>query len=66
MKRLGLMLALALTMPLAACDDQPLDPQDQVGPNPVLPAPRQYLFPPMHLAPIVGWKEGENHPWRRD
>ncbi len=59
MKRLGLMLALALTIPLAACDDQPLDPQDQVGPNPVLPAPRQYLFPPMHLAPIVGWKEGE-------
>jgi glucose/arabinose dehydrogenase len=53
------MLALALTMQIAACDDLPLDPQDQVGPNPVLPAPRQYLFPPMHLAPIVGWKEGE-------
>ena len=59
MRRLGPMLALALILPLAACEDPSLDPQDQVGPNPVLPAPRQYLFPPMHLAPIVGWKQGE-------
>jgi glucose/arabinose dehydrogenase len=59
MRRLGPMLALALMLPLVACGDPLLDPQDQVGPNPVLPAPRQYLFPPMHLAPIVGWKEGE-------
>jgi len=59
MKPLGPMLALAFMLPLAACDDPLLDPQDQVGPNPVLPAPRQYLFPPMHLAAIVGWKDGE-------
>ncbi len=59
MKRLGLVLAVALAMPLAACDEPPLDPQDQVGPNPVLPAPRQYLFPPMHLAPIIGWRDGD-------
>jgi glucose/arabinose dehydrogenase len=35
------------------------DPMTQVGPNPVLPQPQQYLFPPMHLARVVGWKEGE-------
>ena len=58
-KWLGPMLAFAFVLPLIACDDQAIDPQDQVGPNPVLPAPRQYLFPPMHLAAIAGWKEGE-------
>ncbi len=35
------------------------DIQSQIGPNPVLPEPQQYLFPPMHLAPVVGWKDGE-------
>jgi glucose/arabinose dehydrogenase len=55
------LLALACTCALAltarGADD--LDPMTQVGPNPVLPEPQQYLFPPMHLAPVVGWKEGE-------
>lgn len=35
------------------------DPMSQVGPNPVLPEPQQYLFPPMKVAKIVGWKDGE-------
>ncbi len=35
------------------------DVRTQIGPNPVLPAPQQYLLPPMHLAPAVGWKQGE-------
>jgi glucose/arabinose dehydrogenase len=35
------------------------DPMSQIGPNPVLPEPQQYLFPPMHLAKVVGWKQGE-------
>jgi glucose/arabinose dehydrogenase len=35
------------------------DVQTQIGPNPVLPELRQYLFPPMHLAPVIGWKPGE-------
>jgi glucose/arabinose dehydrogenase len=43
---------------LAACDDS-ADPQNQVGANPQLPEQNQYLFPPMHLAKVVGWKEGE-------
>lgn len=36
-----------------------LDPMQQIGPNPELPAPRQFLAPPMHLAKVVGWKDGE-------
>jgi len=35
------------------------DPNSQIGPNPILPEPQQYLFPPMNLAKVVGWKEGE-------
>jgi len=31
----------------------------QIGPHPVLPAPQQYLFPPMHLASVVHWKGDE-------
>src|ERR1700727_3259816 len=39
--------------------DEPFDIQSQVGPNPVLPDIQQYLFPPMHLSTVVGWKNGE-------
>src|SRR6185312_7537457 len=31
----------------------------QIGSDPKLPAPQQYLFPTMHLASVVGWTEGE-------
>jgi glucose/arabinose dehydrogenase len=45
---------------LAACnDDEAFDIQNQIGPHPNLPPPQQYLFPPMHLASVVGWKDGE-------
>jgi glucose/arabinose dehydrogenase len=45
---------------LAACrDDSSFDPRSQIGSNPVLPEPHEYLFPPMHLAKVVGWKERE-------
>jgi glucose/arabinose dehydrogenase len=55
------MLALAgvPTLAVEAHGADSLDPMSQVGPNPVLPEPQQYLFPPMHLAKVVGWKEGE-------
>ncbi|MGN6467921.1 MAG: PQQ-dependent sugar dehydrogenase [Rhizobiaceae bacterium] len=46
-------------MALAACSADNFDPQSQVGPDPKLPAPQQYLFPPMHLASVIGWKKGE-------
>jgi glucose/arabinose dehydrogenase len=49
-------VSIATVRALAADD---FDVMSQVGPNPVLPAPQQYLFPPMHLAKVVGWKQGE-------
>src|SRR6201999_3000290 len=58
-KPLRLALACAAAVTLAACNEEPFDTASQVGPNPNLPALQQYLFPPMRLAPVIGWKEGE-------
>ncbi|HEY3794573.1 MAG TPA: sorbosone dehydrogenase family protein [Bradyrhizobium sp.] len=44
---------------LAGCNDQGGDPKAQIGPHPNLPEQTQYLLPPMHLARVVGWKQGE-------
>ncbi|MER9893721.1 hypothetical protein NKJ40_16865 [Mesorhizobium sp. M0119] len=44
---------------LAACSGNDPDPGRQIGPNPNLPEPIQYFFPPMHLASVVGWKNDE-------
>lgn len=55
----GVALLCTSASSLAASDGDRFDINSQIGPNPVLPELQQYLFPPMHLAPIVGWKEGE-------
>ena len=55
--RLALAVAGAVLLGGAGSDD--FDISSQIGPNPVLPAPHQYLFPPMKLANIVGWQPGE-------
>jgi glucose/arabinose dehydrogenase len=55
----ALTLACVSTLALTARGADSFDPMTQVGPNPVLPEPQEYLFPPMHLAKVVGWKEGE-------
>jgi len=52
-------LALAGLSGLAARGADSFDPMSQVGPDPVLPEPQEHLFPPMHLAKVVGWKQGE-------
>jgi hypothetical protein len=53
-------LACATALTLAACSEEPpFDVASQIGPNPNLTPLQQYLFPPMHLARVVGWKEGE-------
>lgn len=44
---------------LAGCDDDAFDPASQIGPNPTLPEPHQYLFPPMHLSSVTAWKAGQ-------
>jgi glucose/arabinose dehydrogenase len=54
-----LALACASSGALAARADESFDLMSQVGPNPVLPPPQQYLLPPMHLARVVGWKPEE-------
>jgi len=56
-RRLGLASVAVVALTGAAPDD--FDVKTQIGPNPVLPAPQQYLIPPMHLAQVVGWKDGE-------
>jgi glucose/arabinose dehydrogenase len=43
---------------LAGCSKEIIDPSRQIGANPFLPEPRQFLFPPMGIANIVGWKNG--------
>jgi glucose/arabinose dehydrogenase len=58
-KNLTLALACASALTVAACSDETFDPETQVGPDPVLPEPHQYLFPPMHLSSVIGWKDGE-------
>jgi glucose/arabinose dehydrogenase len=44
---------------LAACDDGPddFDVSRQIGPDPVLPEPRQPLLASIRLAEVVGWQE---------
>jgi glucose/arabinose dehydrogenase len=60
LKRAALLLACAAVLALAGCgEDDSFDVSSQIGPNPKLPDPQQYQFPPMKLAPVVGWKDGE-------
>ena len=59
MSLLRLGLCAAALGALAACGPAPIDPSHQVGPNPYLPAPHQYLLPPMKLAKVVGWQAGQ-------
>ena len=56
-------LTLASTVALAGCGDggKGFDPRSQIGANPVLPEPNQYLVPPMRVAKVIGWAPGE-HP----
>ena len=59
LRPLAMVLACSTALSLAACSDESFDPETQIGANPKLPEPNQYLFPPMHLAKVVGWKDGE-------
>ena len=55
-QRLALAGVAVAALTAAAPDD--FDVKTQIGPNPVLPEPQQYLVPPMHLAQVAGWKDG--------
>jgi glucose/arabinose dehydrogenase len=58
---LGTRLALGVAgiLGLTGAGPDTFDVRTQIGPNPVLPEPQQFLLPPMHLAPVVGWKANE-------
>src|ERR1700712_2616324 len=47
--------AFAALLMLTACDEKAADPSTQYGANPELPAPQQYILPPMRIAPAQGW-----------
>jgi hypothetical protein len=46
--------ALATLLAAAACHQKVASPSAQYGANPALPAPQQYLVPPMQVPPGVG------------
>ena len=54
-----LALAGAAVLALGGAGEDNFDIKTQIGPNPVLPDPQQYLLPPMHLSVATGWKPGE-------
>ena len=54
-----LAFACGSILALTAAAPEEFDVKTQIGANPVLPEPHQYLVPRMHLAKIVGWKSGE-------
>jgi glucose/arabinose dehydrogenase len=56
----GMIICVAIcSLGLAGCDDSGGDPKNQIGANPTLPEPQQYLLPPMHIAKVAQWAEGE-------
>ena len=50
-------VALA-ALALAGCNEAG-NPAAQIGANPVLPEPQQYLLPPMHVASVAKWTANE-------
>lgn len=56
--RLTVLTVAALAACLAACSDPKFDEASQIGPNPKLPEPKQYLVPPINVAVGEGWKAG--------
>ena len=56
MSALRIAFLAAASLALTACDDpKPMDPQKQIGANPVLPEIHEYLLPPMNVPKMVGW-----------
>lgn len=50
----------SLVLALSACGNpQNVDPSQQTGPNPVLPAPNEELIAAVGVPKTIGWKQGE-------
>ena len=54
----AIVVACGASVLLASCYEGG-DPKAQIGANPALPPIHQYLLPPVHIAKVVGWKQGE-------
>jgi len=54
-RTLFLTALLGSSLTLAACQDEGGDPAKQIGANPVLPEPQEYLLPPMRVASTQPW-----------
>jgi glucose/arabinose dehydrogenase len=52
------LLLAGTAITLSGCNEGG-DPKAETGANPTLPALVQYLLPPMNVAHVVGWKQGE-------
>ena len=50
---------LTLVLALPGCHSQVASPDNQVGPDVVLPAPHNYLLPPMKIATPTPWENGQ-------
>ena len=58
--RATLAVVVALSaLALSGCNEKGGDPASQIGANPVLPEPQQFLLPPMHIAKASKWGAGE-------
>jgi len=56
------LIAVACVVALTACGEHAqLDPRTQMGKDPELPKPRNFLVPPMQVPTGVGW-QGDAHP----
>jgi glucose/arabinose dehydrogenase len=53
--RLALACTAIVALGLAGCDEESFDAKTQIGSNPVLPEPQQYLLPPMKIAKTTSW-----------
>jgi len=56
---LALAISFGAALFLGGCNDGSGDPNAQIGANPTLPGIKQFLFPPIHIARVMGWKQGE-------
>jgi glucose/arabinose dehydrogenase len=54
-KPLAAACILMSTLALGGCQDEAGDPKAQIGANPTLPEPHEYLLPPMRVASIIPW-----------
>jgi glucose/arabinose dehydrogenase len=52
-------ILLGSMLGLAGCSERAAAPSTQIGANPLLPDPQEFLVPPMHVAPVSVWSGNE-------